>query len=161
MVSLIRTYSGRSRTRNPILRCLLIGSTLSPTAYFTTICGIPWRNSLISWLTGKNAKQSTICAYYPPTLFCGLLLIIVNRAISVPRWRGLNRFSNYLGVEFSDGSKWEDMSKVIHKQCSINSYYWLTFWLTYLRYAFWWCETLLSVMIQPAIFYAAFECMSS
>jgi len=33
-------------------------------------------------------------------------------ADSVPRWRGLNHFKTYLSVEFTDGTKWEDMSKV-------------------------------------------------
>ena len=32
----------------------------------------------------------------------------------VPRWRGLNHFGAYVSVEFTDGSKWEDMSKVCH-----------------------------------------------
>lgn len=40
-----------------------------------------------------------------------------DRADSVPRWRGLNHFSTYVDVEFTDGSKWEDMSKVCHNQC--------------------------------------------
>ena len=41
-----------------------------------------------------------------------LSLTTDGRADSVPRWRGLNHFKNYLTVEFTDGSKWEDMSKV-------------------------------------------------
>ena len=52
---------------------------------------------------------------YPLTSFHGLLYMIVNRADSVPRWRGLNHFSNYLNVEFSDGLKREDMSKVCQR----------------------------------------------
>jgi hypothetical protein len=36
----------------------------------------------------------------------------VSRAKSVPRWAGLNHFSNYISENFTDGSKWEDMSKV-------------------------------------------------
>ena len=36
----------------------------------------------------------------------------------MPRWRGLNHFAKYLSVEFSDGSKWEDMSKVCHSKPS-------------------------------------------
>ena len=45
-----------------------------------------------------------------------ILLTTNNRADSVPRWRGLNHFMSYLAVEFTDGSKWEDMSKVRHNQ---------------------------------------------
>jgi len=32
----------------------------------------------------------------------------------MPRWAGLNHFFDYINEEFSDGSKWEDMSKVCH-----------------------------------------------
>ena len=64
----------------------------------------------------KLTEINNMCVcIYPLTLSHSLLFIIVNRADSVPRWRGLNHFLNYLGVEFSDGSKWEDMSKVCQK----------------------------------------------
>ena len=39
-------------------------------------------------------------------------LTICDSADSVPRWRNLNHFKTYLTVEFTDGTKWEDMSKV-------------------------------------------------
>ena len=51
-----------------------------------------------------------------------LLTTYLNRAHSVPRWRGLNHFSAYLAVDFTDGSKWEDMSKVRHHQCYCTRY---------------------------------------
>ena len=47
-------------------------------------------------------------------MFCSISLTTDNRADSVPRWRGLSHFKTYLSVEFTDGSKWEDMSKVRH-----------------------------------------------
>ena len=49
---------------------------------------------------------------------CGILLTTNNRADSVPRWRGLNHFAAYLAVDFTDGSKWEDISKVRYDQYS-------------------------------------------
>src|ERR1700743_1574119 len=36
-------------------------------------------------------------------------------ADSVPSWRDLNHFNNYINENFADGSKWEDISKVIIK----------------------------------------------
>lgn len=54
--------------------------------------------------------------------FCYVSLTTHGRADSVPRWRGLNHFGTYLSVDFTDGTKWEDMSKVCHRhnttQCS-------------------------------------------
>ena len=41
-------------------------------------------------------------------------LVTYDSADSIPRWRGLNHFQTYLSVDFTDGSKWEDMSKVRH-----------------------------------------------
>lgn len=38
--------------------------------------------------------------------------MIHGRADNVPRWRGLTHFDNFLSVDFTDGSKWEDLSKV-------------------------------------------------
>ena len=57
-----------------------------------------------------------ICTCF--TNFGDLLLTTNNRADSVPRWRGLNHFTKYLAVEFTDGSKWEDMSKVRYSKQS-------------------------------------------
>ena len=34
-------------------------------------------------------------------------------ANSVPPWRELTHFGNYINENFMDGSKWEDLSKVI------------------------------------------------
>src|ERR1700743_773720 len=36
-------------------------------------------------------------------------------ADSVPSWRDLIHFKNYINENFTDGSKWEDISKVIIK----------------------------------------------
>ena len=44
-----------------------------------------------------------------------LTLLITHRTLraeSVPRWSGLDHFSNYISENFTDGSKWENMSKV-------------------------------------------------
>jgi len=35
------------------------------------------------------------------------------RAENMPRWAGLNHFNDYINENFMDGSKWEDMSKVL------------------------------------------------
>ncbi|KAF9783985.1 hypothetical protein BJ322DRAFT_1007764 [Thelephora terrestris] len=37
---------------------------------------------------------------------------IDDMANTMPRWRDFNHFSAYLSVDFTDGSKWEDMSKI-------------------------------------------------
>jgi len=50
------------------------------------------------------------------------VLLMANRADSVPRWRGLNHFTTYLAVEFTDGSKWEDISKVRYDHYSNACY---------------------------------------
>jgi hypothetical protein len=38
----------------------------------------------------------------------------------MPRWRGLNHFMVCLSVEFTDGSKWEDFSKVCYRKSVDN-----------------------------------------
>jgi hypothetical protein len=50
---------------------------------------------------------------------------------STPRWRGLNHFSAIMKVDFTDGRKYEDISKVSYshgglqtlhnKSCSFNN----------------------------------------
>lgn len=35
-----------------------------------------------------------------------------SRAMSVPRWSELDHFSNYVDETFTDGTRWENMSKV-------------------------------------------------
>ena len=57
-------------------------------------------------------ERADIDDRYVLTLFRELLLTTNTRANGVPRWRDLNHFQNYLSVDFTDGSKWEDMSKV-------------------------------------------------
>ena len=48
--------------------------------------------------------------------------LINNRVDGVPHWRGLSHFMTYLSVEFTDRSKWEDMSKVRYDKYS-NAHY--------------------------------------
>ena len=56
--------------------------------------------------------------YVPSLAFYHNISLTVDdsRADSVPPWRGLNHFTTYISVEFTDGSKWEDISKVRHDQ---------------------------------------------
>ena len=54
--------------------------------------------------------------------YSGVPLTSSNRANSMPRWRDFNHFSAFLSVEFTDGTKWEEMSKVCNKIC-INVHY--------------------------------------
>ena len=35
-----------------------------------------------------------------------------NRMSLFPRWRGLNHFNKVMHIDFTDGSKWEDIAKV-------------------------------------------------
>jgi len=64
---------------------------------------------------GRDARVAVDEMYTPFFMFCfDVSLIINDRADRVPRWRGLNHFGAYVSVEFTDGSKWEDMSKVCH-----------------------------------------------
>ena len=42
-----------------------------------------------------------------------MLDLILPRAADFPRWRGLTAFGNVMSITFSDGSKYEDLSKVI------------------------------------------------
>lgn len=73
---------------------------------------------------GRHACVSVDQMYVPFFTFCrDILLINNNRAGSVPRWRGLNHFNKYVDVEFTDGSKWEDMSKVCRGPY-LNVSYW-------------------------------------
>lgn len=44
---------------------------------------------------------------------------ICNRASLVPRYSGLNHFSLVSSIEFTDGTKFEDLSKVKH--CSLRA----------------------------------------
>jgi hypothetical protein len=37
---------------------------------------------------------------------------MILRTARIPRWRGLNHFTEILDVSFTDGSKYEDISKV-------------------------------------------------
>ena len=64
-------------------------------------------------------------------IFCSIpldaLLTTDKRANDVPRWRGLTHFTTYLAVDFTDGSKWEHMSKVRHNRCNNIMYYSQTF----------------------------------
>lgn len=63
---------------------------------------------------GREASvgANNMCVPFLSTFCYGISLTIENRADSVPRWRGLTHFANYVSVEFTDGSKWEDISKV-------------------------------------------------
>lgn len=63
---------------------------------------------------GRDAcvEVDKMCVYFLTLVY--KIFTTNDRAESVPRWRGLNHFSAYLSVDFTDGSKWEDMSKVNH-----------------------------------------------
>ena len=61
-----------------------------------------------------------ITCKYRPIPYRDTLLTVNGRSASMPRWRDLNHFSPYLTVEFTDGSKWEDMSKVCYDSENSN-----------------------------------------
>ena len=58
------------------------------------------------------AQVDTMSASFLFTFYCDTSPMTSGSADSVLHWRNLNYFSTYLVVEFTDGSKWEDMSKV-------------------------------------------------
>ena len=58
------------------------------------------------------AQVDKMSASFLFTFYRDTSLTTGGSADSVPCWRNLNHFSTYLAVEFTDGSKWEDMSKV-------------------------------------------------
>ena len=52
-----------------------------------------------------------------------LTLLITHRTLraeSIPRWSGLDHFSNYISENFTDGSKWENVSKVRYTNMIIS-----------------------------------------
>ena len=59
-----------------------------------------------------SAEVNNMSAPFISMFHCVVLLTIDDRADSVPRWRNLTHFKDYVSVEFTDGSKWEDISKV-------------------------------------------------
>lgn len=62
---------------------------------------------------GREANTQVDLMYVPFFMFCcNVSLTTDDRADSMPRWRGLAHFEKYITVDFTDGSKWEDMSKV-------------------------------------------------
>jgi len=80
--------------------------------------GLFWHHLWGRVKTHVEVLGRDVCAgidkmYAPFLIFCcHTSLTIYDRADSVPCWRGLNHFRTYLAVNFTDGSKWEDMSKV-------------------------------------------------
>ena len=78
---------------------------------------------------GREASVEINEAY---TFLFLLTLLITHRTLraeGVPQWSGLDHFSNYIRENFTDGSKWENMSKVrytntiiplpTYKSCSV------------------------------------------
>ena len=59
-----------------------------------------------------SVEVNKMSAPFISMFHCVVSLTIYDRADSVPRWRNLTHFKNYVLVEFTDGSKWEDISKV-------------------------------------------------
>lgn len=108
-----RTYSGTWRILIHIVHFHGIVCTLIMAAYSVTIfyqsCSNGSRNLIIAVMP-KN--RLTICAYQNRSFdfFCSLGLHF--RATELDRWRGLNHFSQLIETTFTDGSKYEDMSKV-------------------------------------------------
>ena len=92
---------------------LLIDSILSPVDCFDTISGSMPKHMPRN-LAEQHAPRLMTCKFFNP--FPNLPSVppmTHDRANLMPRWRDFNHFSTYLSVDFTDGSKWEDMSKVI------------------------------------------------
>src|ERR1700748_213554 len=96
--------------------CPSIVSILALAVYFDSISGLASKGTSRHWVETRVPKL-TKCVYFFLTFCDDILMAIDNSADSVPRWRGLNPFTAYLAVEFTDGSKWEDISKVRHERC--------------------------------------------
>jgi hypothetical protein len=113
-----RMFSGRSKTQIHMTPYHSITSTPSPAGYFDNISGRTSRHTPMSWV-GMHVLQLTLCTFsFPLIMFCfGVSLTIYDRANSMPRWRNFNHFSAYLSVDFTDGTKWEHMSKVCNTTC--------------------------------------------
>ena len=116
-----RMFSGRSTTRTHTLHYLSIGSILCRAAYFDNISGNPSKRSSRN-LAGGLALTLIKCASLTFHVLLRSIVHADDRADGVPRWRNLCRFPAFMGVDFTDGSKWEDMSKVRHNQY-FNVYY--------------------------------------
>ena len=68
-----------------------------------------------------------------------LTLLIIHRTVraeSVPRWSRLDHFLNYINENFTDGSKWENMSKVRYITLFFISLLTGHAWYSYFRYVF-------------------------
>jgi hypothetical protein len=94
---------------------LSIGFILSPVDCFGIISGSTPKHMPRN-LAERRAPRLMTCKFFNP---CPNLMNVSpkthDRANTMPRWRDFNHFSAYLSVDFMDGSKWEDMSKVCHK----------------------------------------------
>ena len=64
---------------------------------------------------GREASVMVNAMCVTEFFFSGTLFTEDESADSVPPWRELNHFKNYIDEDFMDGSKWEDISKVIVK----------------------------------------------
>ena len=107
----LRIFFGGLEIQIHILHYPLIGSIHSLVAYFGTISGLDFRIIYRHW-AGLLKLESIACKF--PVSSCLPNNSCELRAASTPRWRGLNHFSDYINNNFTDGSKWEDMSKVCH-----------------------------------------------
>ena len=107
----LRISFGRLEIQIHILHYPLIGSIHSLLAYFGTISGLVFRSIYRHW-AGMLKLESITCKF--PVSSCLPNNSCELRAASTPWWRGLNHFSDYINNNFTDGSKWEDMSKVCH-----------------------------------------------
>ena len=117
-------YSGRLITQTHMMHYLLTAFTPFLVVCFDTTSGMIFKCILRHWV-GKPVLRLTICIFL--FLFChNISLTTDDRADSVPPWRGLNHFTTYLAVEFTDGSKWEDMSKVCCGQHFNMHYSWIS-----------------------------------
>ena len=107
----LRISFGRLKIQIHILHYPLIGSIHSLVAYFGTISGLVFRIRY-RHRAGVLKVKSITCKF--PVSSCLPSNSCELRAANIPRWRGLNHFSDYINNNFTDGSKWEDMSKVCH-----------------------------------------------
>ena len=107
----LRISFGRLEIQIHILHYSLISSIHSLVAYFDTISGLVFRITYRHW-AGMLKLESITCMFPVSSSLSNNSCEL--RAASTPQWRGLNHFSDHINNNFTDGSKWEDMSKVCY-----------------------------------------------
>lgn len=105
-----RMYFGKLRTQILIRRSLSIDYMHSMEAYGVIICGWKLKGELLCSSVPSKSKLMISKSFIHLATVAAVTMIL--RTARIPRWRGLNHFTEILDVSFTDGSKYEDISKV-------------------------------------------------